>query len=88
MSSFQNPAPIVGTGPYQVVEYKPGQFVRLQRNANYWGQQGAADQVVITTFKSDDTMIQALKKGELDYARDVPAAQWDAFKASPTPRSR
>ena len=82
-SSFQNPAPIVGTGPYQVVEYKPGQFVRLQRNANYWGQQGAADQVVITTFKSDDTMIQALKKGELDYARDVPAAQWDALKANP-----
>jgi peptide/nickel transport system substrate-binding protein len=82
-SSFQNPAPIVGTGPYQVVEYKPGQFVRLQRNANYWGQQGAADQIVITTFKSDDTMVQALKKGELDYARDVPAAQWDALKANP-----
>jgi peptide/nickel transport system substrate-binding protein len=81
--TFQNPAPIVGTGPYQVVEYKPGQFVRLQRNASYWGKQGAADQIVITTFKSDDTMIQALKKGELDYARDVPAAQFDQLKANP-----
>ncbi len=60
-----------------MVEYKPGQFVRLQRNPNYWGQQGAADQIVITTFKNDDTMIQALKKGELDYARDVPATQFD-----------
>ena len=82
-STFQNPAPIVGSGPYQVVEYKPGQFVRLQRNANYWGQQGAADQIVITTFKNDDTMIQALKKGELDYARDVPATQFDQLKANP-----
>ncbi len=81
--TFQNPAPIVGSGPYQVVEYKPGQFVRLQRNANYWGQQGAADQIVITTFKNDDTMIQALKKGELDYARDVPAAQFDQLKSNP-----
>jgi peptide/nickel transport system substrate-binding protein len=84
-STFQNPAPIVGTGPYQVVEYKPGQFVRLQRNANYWGQQGAADQIVITTFKNDDTMIQALKKGELDYARDVPATQFDQLKANADP---
>ncbi len=82
-STFQNPPPIVGTGPYQVVEYKPGQFVRLQRNANYWGQQGAADQIVITTFKTNDTMIQALKKGELDYARDVPATQFDQLKANP-----
>ncbi|MFL5778842.1 MAG: ABC transporter substrate-binding protein [Chloroflexota bacterium] len=82
-STFQNPAPIVGTGPYQVIEYKPGQFVRLKRNENYWGNKGAAEQVVITTFKSDDTMIQALKKGELDYARDVPAAQFDQLKANP-----
>lgn len=82
-STFQNPAPNVGTGPFQIVEYKPGQFVRLQRNPNYWGEHGAADQVVITTFKNDDTMIQALKKGELDYARDVPATQFDQLKANP-----
>jgi len=82
-STYPNNAPVVGTGPYQVVEYKPGQFVRLQRNANYWGQQGAADQVVITTFKNDDTMVQALKTGELDYARDVPATQFDQLKSNP-----
>jgi peptide/nickel transport system substrate-binding protein len=82
-TNFQNPPPIVGTGPYQVVEYKPGQYVRLTRNPYYWGNQGAADQIVITTFKNDDTMIQALKKGELDYARDVPAAQFDQLKANP-----
>jgi len=85
-TTFQNPVPIVGTGPYQVVEYKPGQFVRLARNPNYWGRQGAEDQIVITTFKSEDTMIQALKKpGELDYVRDVPSAQWDQLKAQADP---
>lgn len=84
-TTFQNPAPIVGTGPYQVVEYKPGNFVRLARNPNYWGTKGAEDQVVITTFKNDDTMIQALKTGDLDYARDVPSAQWDQLKAQAAP---
>ena len=85
-TTFQNPVPIVGTGPYQAVEYKPGQFVRLARNPNYWGHQGAADQVVITTFKSEDTMIQALKTADLDYVRDVPAAQWDQLKAAANPK--
>lgn len=85
-STFQNPAPVVGTGPYQVVEYKPGQFVRLARNPNYWGTQGAEDQIVITTFKSEDTMVQALKKpGGLDYVRDVPSAQWDQLKSDADP---
>jgi peptide/nickel transport system substrate-binding protein len=84
-TTYPNNAPVVGTGPYQVVEYKPGQFVRLQRNPNYWGQQGAADQIVITTFKNDDTMVQALKTGELDYARDVPATQFDQLKSAGGP---
>ena len=85
-TTFQNPAPIVGTGPYQVVEYKPGQFVRLARNPNYWGTKGAEDQIVITTFKSEDTMVQALKTGSLDYVRDVPSAQWDQLKAAADPK--
>lgn len=86
-TTFQNPVPIVGTGPYQVVEYKPGQFVRLTRNPDYWGTQGAEDQIVITTFKNEDTMIQALKKPAtgLDYVRDVPSAQWDQLKADADP---
>jgi peptide/nickel transport system substrate-binding protein len=84
-TSFQNPAPIVGTGPYQVVEYKPGQYVRLTRNTSYWGKQGAADEILMTYFSSDDTMVQALKKGDLDYARSVPAAQFDQLKATADP---
>ena len=32
--------PLVGTGPYQTVDWQTGQFIRLQRNPNYWGTQG------------------------------------------------
>ncbi len=28
---------LVGTGPYQAVEWQTGQFVRFERNPNYWG---------------------------------------------------
>ena len=64
--------PLVGTGPYTLVEWKTGQFARFVRNPNYWGKQGFADEVVLQFFPdATDTMVQALKSGELDYAHDV-----------------
>ena len=87
-AASRTPAPIVGTGPYQVVEWKPAQFVRFARNPNYWGTAGRRGRDRHHDFKSDDTMVQALKNGELDYARDVPADQFDALKARPEHRDR
>jgi len=81
---FANDPPVVGTGPYQVVEYDPGKFARFERNPNYWGKQGAADEVIIQHFASGDTMVQALKNGEIDYARGISADAFDALKADPS----
>ena len=76
--------PLVGTGPYTLAEWKTGQFARFVRNPNYWGKQGLEDEVVIRFFKNSDTMVQALKANELDYARDVNPAQFNQLKADPT----
>ena len=73
---FLNEPPVVGTGPYQAVEFEPGNFIRFARNENYWGEQGAADEVIIQHFSSADTMVQALKTGEVDYVRGVLADQF------------
>jgi peptide/nickel transport system substrate-binding protein len=80
---FKNEPPIVGTGPYQVVEWTPGDFIRFARNHNFWGKQGAADEVIIQHFASGDTMTQALKTGEVDYVRGVLADQFNALKTEP-----
>jgi peptide/nickel transport system substrate-binding protein len=80
---FKNEPPIVGTGPYQVIEWTPGDFIRFARNPNYWGKQGAADEVIIQHFASGDTMTQALKTGEVDYVRGVLADQFNALKTEP-----
>ncbi|HET9456494.1 MAG TPA: ABC transporter substrate-binding protein [Candidatus Limnocylindrales bacterium] len=73
---FLNEPPVVGTGPYQAVEFEPGNFIRFARNENYWGERGAADEVIIQHFSSADTMVQALKTGEVDYVRGVLADQF------------
>ena len=81
---FKNEPPVVGTGPYQAVEWQPGQFIRFTRNPNYWGtQKGAEDEVILTQFSAPDTMVQALKTGELDYVRHILPDQFNALKTDP-----
>jgi len=80
---FANDPPVVGTGPYQAVEYKPGESMTFERNPNYWGKQGAADRIVITSFGSNDTMVQALRNGEIDYARGVSADAFESLASDP-----
>ena len=83
LDTFANDPRVVGSGPYQAVEWETGQFVRFDRNPNYWGTQGAEDEVVIQFFKSPDTMVQALKSGELDYAIGMNSDQFDDLKTQP-----
>ncbi len=77
-------APLVGTGPYTLVEWKTGQFARFVRNPNHWGLQGFQDEVVIRFFPDNsDGMFQALKNGELDYAHGVNSDQFKQLQADP-----
>ena len=75
---------LVGTGAYQLVEYKAKQFARFKRNPNYWGTQGFADEIVMQFFGTNDTLFQALKKGEIDYARKISPEQFKALQGDPT----
>ncbi len=84
VNDFTNDPPVVGSGPYTAVEFKTGQYVRFVRNPNYWGKQGAEDEVVIRFFPdSQDTMVQAFKQGELDYIEGPSAQQFDQLKTMP-----
>ena len=81
--AYTNPPPVVGTGPYQAVETTEGNFTRFVRNPEWRGSALAADEVVITTFASADTMVQALRNGEIDYARGVLPDQFMALAGEP-----
>jgi peptide/nickel transport system substrate-binding protein len=76
--------PLVGTGQYTVADYTPDEHVHLVRNPNYWGKKGFADEVYIQIFKNADTMVQALKTGDIDYARAVPVEQFNQLKGQPS----
>ena len=76
--------PLVGTGPYTLKEWKTGQYARFVRNPNYWGNKGFADEVVLQFYPdATDTMVQALKSGELDYIHNANPDQFKALQADP-----
>lgn len=83
---FEPPADgsgLVGSGPYQAVEWKTGEFVRFKRNPNYALNKGVEDEIIIRFFGSNDTMVQALKAGEIDYARTISPDQLKALANEP-----
>jgi peptide/nickel transport system substrate-binding protein len=66
------PAEMVGTGPFLVSRYEPGQRVVLDRNPRYWrkGDDGEAlprlDRVVIEVIPDDNAQILRLESGAVD----------------------
>ena len=85
---FANDEPI-GSGPFMVSEYKKGQFIRLEKNPDYWGGQPASiDEVVFTVFGNQETMTQALKAGEIDYAWGLKPGLFNSLEGEPNIATR
>jgi peptide/nickel transport system substrate-binding protein len=73
-NSYQNKPPIIGTGPFQVVEYKANRYVRMVRNDDYFGKKPVVSEIIFETYQNADSMFQDLKKGNLDAAQGIPEA--------------
>ena len=58
----------VGTGPYQLVKYEPGQDAVFKAWNGFWGTKPKIPNVIITYFSKSSTMKLALQRGELDMA--------------------
>lgn len=84
LSEFVNSNP-VGTGPFHVIEFRRGEFVRFGVNENYFKGRPGLDEVVIVYYANSDMMIEALKQGELDVVADIPGAQFKALEDANLP---
>ncbi|CAA9348470.1 MAG: Oligopeptide ABC transporter, periplasmic oligopeptide-binding protein OppA [uncultured Nocardioidaceae bacterium] len=73
--------PVIGSGPFELVEGTAGgPTARFQAREDYWKGSPHIDEVVYRVFKSKDSAVQALIKGEVDYVADVPPLQVDALQ--------
>jgi peptide/nickel transport system substrate-binding protein len=80
--TFQNPAPCIGSGPYQVVEWKKERYLRMEAYDNYFRGKPTVDEVIFVVYENGDTMVQDLKAGTIDAAYLFPPAQFDPLNAT------
>ena len=81
-TSYQNEPPIIGSGPFQVVEWNKGKYIRLVANKDYWGGAPKIDELLFENYKSADTMTADLKQGAIDAAIELPQAQYPSVTAT------
>ncbi len=64
---FLNDQEIIGTGPYQLTSYTPGESLTLEAFPDYWGDAPAIDTVQVQFFEDSAQMKNAMDAGEIDF---------------------
>jgi peptide/nickel transport system substrate-binding protein len=69
---FEDPAALIGTGPYKLVEYVEDEYMIVEANEDYYRGKPVIDRIVIQQYATEDAMVQALLAGEVDLINEVP----------------
>lgn len=70
----------VGTGPYKLKEMVTGEYVKVERNDEYWGEKPKIREIEFISVKEEMTRVAMLEVGELDYALAVPPHMVDRLE--------
>ncbi|WP_252979440.1 ABC transporter substrate-binding protein [Mameliella alba] len=73
----------VGTGPYAISEFVPGQKVVYSRFDAFWGDRAPLEQATVIRIPETASRITALKTGEADIVTNIAPDQLDLINADP-----
>lgn len=74
----------MGSGPYQMADYVPGERVVLKPNPAYSGSEPRYDQVTFRIIAEPAVRVAGLMAGELDLALDIPPTDIERLNAAGT----
>jgi peptide/nickel transport system substrate-binding protein len=72
LKTFPNNAPVVGSGPFNLVKFQKNQIALFQRNNSYWGAKPKIEEFGLQQFSNDDAMVTTLKAHGLDAIEAAP----------------
>ena len=73
----------VGSGPFEWVEWTQGDFVRLQRNEDYWGDETPSlAEIEFVPVTEPTTRVTSLQNEENDIVTDIPPDLWTTVENS------
>jgi peptide/nickel transport system substrate-binding protein len=76
--------PVVGSGPFRLVQgTADGSTFKFEANPDYWGGTPHIDEVVFQFYKNDDSAVQALLKGEVDFVEGITPLEVKSLQGKP-----
>ncbi len=73
----------VGTGPYRVAEFVPGQRVVWERHDAFWGEAAPLERVNVIHVPETASRLTALRTGEADIATNIAPDQLAQIESDP-----
>ncbi|MCL6509529.1 MAG: peptide ABC transporter substrate-binding protein [Anaerolineae bacterium] len=73
----------IGTGPYKFTRWETGQFIELEKFADYWAGAPKLDKVIIKIVPDDNTLMVQLTTGEVQLTDAVSAARIEEARRLP-----
>ena len=71
----------IGNGPYKMIEWVPGSYIKYEKNKNYWNYKALGPNTIKFVLMSDDVAIlNAFQNGDIAFADSMPndeIAAWD-----------
>jgi peptide/nickel transport system substrate-binding protein len=72
IKSFPNSGPIVAGGPFILEYLNSSNFALFKENPHFYGPKPKFSEFGLQYYSTSDSMIEALKSGQLDYAQFLP----------------
>ncbi len=73
----------IGSGPYVIADFKPGEYITFRRNPDYWGRDLAfnrgrhnLDEIRHDYYADGSVLFEAFRGGETSVFREGSAANW------------
>jgi peptide/nickel transport system substrate-binding protein len=73
----------IGTGPYYLVGWHPGEDIVFQRFEDYWREPAVPKTLVFRWAEEGAARFAALQAGEADFIADLPAEHYGAVQRDP-----
>lgn len=82
----------VGSGPYKLVSYERGQYLKFEANEHYFGEAPKIKNLILKIVSNSDTVKAALQTGEIDASfvtpQQVPDFDKSPITVTPYPEGR
>lgn len=77
-----NTPPVV-SGPFMLTEWNHGESWTMERNPEFWGDEPTIDRLEFRLYTNEESMVQALKNGEIDIADGMKPSLFQSLEGNP-----